>query len=143
MTTTTKTRKRSGKRKPTYQQRARETVSQWMKARGWTLAAVGKQLDPPRDAVFVSRFFRGKVDADVDTLHQFAAIFGNDYTALFGVSDEKADDPLARIVAAYATMSDENKDLLLKLATTFARSLVAPRRGESDLEKRESSERSA
>lgn len=111
-----------------YQQRARATIDGWIKSRGVRQSDVGDALLPLRRASWMSRYLNGAIDADVDTLHQIAAYFGNEYCALFTAPGDVARDPLrARLDAAYAALGEVKRELLVRLAEEFAQPTAAPR----------------
>lgn len=101
-------------------EQARGRLSQWRKARGLTQAAMAEQIG--RNAVWISRYFDGAYDADLDTLSKMAGTLGytlfelldlherpeeqvliNDFRAL-GPADQSL---LARLLASWVKRSDE------------------------------------
>lgn len=135
--------KRQQRRRPptareTIQERARQQVVKCLAASGLTQTALGERLSPKRRPAWVSRYLRGEIDADIDTLTQLVAIFKCSYEDLFGEpsSSTNGGDEQREAVAlrrrldkAYATMTDSKRQLLVILAETFAEPLLAPRRG--------------
>lgn len=130
--------------RPSAQERARRQVAKCLAASGLTQTTLGEQLTPPRQPAWVSRYLRGKIDADIDTLLQFAAIFKCTYDQLFGSSTDQADEQQsqaaalrARLDAAYATMTDAKRQLVVLMAESLAEPLVAPRRGQAERQRKE------
>src|SRR5215471_7262933 len=128
--------RRRTSRAMSYQQRARQQVAKCLAASGLTQTALGDQLRPRRRPAWVSRYLRGEIDADVDTLQQFAGIFQCSLDQLFGTAlpddnghQSKADLQQTRLLAAFATMTDARRQLLIAMAESLAEPLVAPRRG--------------
>jgi transcriptional regulator with XRE-family HTH domain len=105
----------------TYEQRARERIRRWIQATGMTQAELGERIG--RNQEWVSRYLGG-LNADLQTLHQIAGVFGHSLIALL---DLPKDPEEARLVELYRSMPPEARPVLLELLAKYEAAFVPPK----------------
>lgn len=81
------------------QQIARARIATWIEGSGMKQAKVAEAIG--RNQVWVSRYLTGKTDADVDTLHQLAAVFGHSLASLLQTTPDPDE---AAIIEAFRAL---------------------------------------
>lgn len=100
---------------PTYDDRVRARVRDWINKSGQTQAAVGEAIG--KNQAWISRYLSGEVYADLDMLQRIAAVF--DHT-LFALLDLPGGDPVIEsLIAKYRALPPDSRELIDRLLDEF------------------------
>ncbi len=104
----------------TLQELARTQIKQWISSTGITQTDLASRMN--RNQAWMSRYLSGDIDADLDTLHQMAQVFGHTIASLVNMPTDPEE---AALIKAYRGLRPETRPLILQILQEFGR----PRRG--------------
>ena len=91
---------------PSLQDTARGQIKRWIASTGITQATFGERIG--RNQVWVSKYLKGEIDADIDTLHQMAQVFRHTLTQAL---DFPADPDEEALITLYRALRPEARRL--------------------------------
>lgn len=94
---------------------ARSRLRMWLQSDGRSQTNVAASIG--RNQEWVSRFLTGKLDADVDTLQQLAAIFGHSLASLLQVA---VDPDEAKLIDAFRALSGPARVTAIEVVRAMA-----------------------
>jgi len=89
---------------------ARKRLREWQKSSGMTQAALGEAIG--RNQAWVSRYFDGEFDADLETLEALAGVFGHTLSELLDLHDDERE---AELLERFRALRPDARALALQV----------------------------